>query len=175
MYTSFLKTGDREKDDKAFLEACRLYMMEESTIFSHVADLSNIAALLYDYLEDVNWAGFYLFDGGKLVLGPFQGEPACTEISLDRGVCGAAARMMRTLVVDDVESFPSHIACSSKSRSEIVVPIISEGKLLGVIDIDSPVLSRFDDRDARLIEELSSFIASSLANDWVLNYDLSNS
>ena len=175
MYTAFLKTGNPIEDDRAFLEACRLYMTGESSVFCHLADLSNIAALIYDYFEDINWAGFYLYDGKRLVLGPFQGEPACTLISLDRGVCGKAASEMKTLVVDDVSAFPGHIACSMKSRSEIVVPLSLEGKLLGVIDIDSPILARFGEREAKLLEELGSFISHSLANDWLLNYDFTNS
>lgn len=172
MYTAFSKTGNIKEDDRAFIEACRLYIEDAHSVFDHISNLSNIAALIYDYLDDINWAGFYLFDGEKLVLGPFQGEPACTRILLTRGVCGAAAREKKTLVVEDVEKFPGHIACSSASKSELVVPLLLDGNLLGVIDIDSPSVGRFSDREARLLEELSSFVSHSLANDWVLNYHL---
>lgn len=172
MYSALTKTGNIREDDRAFIEACRLYIEPADSIFVHISNLSNIAGLIYDYLEDINWAGFYLFDGEKLVLGPFQGEPACTRIAIGRGVCGASARDKRTVLVEDVEKFPGHIACSSASRSELVVPLLLEGRLLGVIDIDSPKTGRFTEREAKLIEELSSFVSLSLANDWVLNYHL---
>ena len=164
MYSALFKTGNRSEDDRAFKEACHLYLSEGDSVFSLISDLSNISALIYDYLDEINWAGFYLFDGQKLVLGPFQGEPACMEISLERGVCGASARERQTLIVEDVEAFPGHIACSSASRSELVVPILIGGRLLGVIDIDSPVLSRFTEEDAALIGEIASLV--SLHQGW---------
>ena len=112
-----------------------------------VADLANISALIYHSLDDINWAGFYLIEDGRLVLGPFQGNTACVEIPLGKGVCGTAAAEERTVLVPDVHLFAGHIACDSASRSEIVIPVHINGRLIGVLDIDSPILSRFDDND----------------------------
>jgi GAF domain-containing protein len=115
-----------------------------------IANAANVAALVYHGLPDLNWAGFYFLQGGELVLGPFQGRPACVRIALGRGVCGTAARDRRTIVVPDVDQFPGHIACDSASRSEVVVPISG----FGVLDVDSPILDRFSEEDARMLEEL---------------------
>lgn len=112
-----------------------------------LANTANMCALLYQMLPDVNWVGFYFLQGGELVLGPFQGKVACVRIALGRGVCGTAAARRETLVVPDVNEFPGHIACDASSRSEIVVPLLQGGRLLGVLDLDSPNLSRFDDED----------------------------
>jgi L-methionine (R)-S-oxide reductase len=120
-----------------------------------IANAGNFAALIYDELPDVNWAGFYLATpSGELVLGPFSGRPACTRIPPGRGVCGAAASKRETLVVDDVDAFADHIACDSASRSEIVVPILRNGELFGVFDIDSPVKARFTSDDRAGVERL---------------------
>jgi len=120
-----------------------------------IANAANFSSLVYHSLPELNWAGFYLFDGVELVVGPFQGKPACVRIALGRGVCGTAARERRTQVVPDVEAFPGHIACDSASRSEIVVPLVAkDGALIGVWDVDSPVPGRFDDEDARGMEAL---------------------
>ena len=116
------------------------------------ANLANASALLYNELPDLNWAGFYLLEGDKLVLNSFQGKPACIEIDLSRGVCGAAASRGETLVVPDVHAFPGHIACDSASNSEIVVPLFVSGRLFGVLDIDSPILDRFDNNDKAGLE-----------------------
>lgn len=113
-----------------------------------LANLSNAAALLYLLLDDINWAGFYLYKNGELVLGPFQGKPACTHIALGKGVCGTAAQERKTQLVPDVHLFPGHIACDAASQSEIVVPIIHGEQLIGVLDIDAPVKERFDEKDA---------------------------
>jgi L-methionine (R)-S-oxide reductase len=113
-----------------------------------LANTANMAALLYEALPELNWAGFYFLRGSELVLGPFQGKVACVRIALERGVCGASARERRVVVVPDVHAFPGHIACDSASRSEIVLPLVHDGKLLGVLDLDSPVLARFDRDDA---------------------------
>ncbi len=113
-----------------------------------LANCANLAALIYEALPELNWAGFYFMRAGELVLGPFQGKVACVRIALERGVCGTAARERRTVVVPDVDAFPGHIACDSASRSEIVVPLLQHGKLMGVLDLDSPVLARFDLDDA---------------------------
>jgi L-methionine (R)-S-oxide reductase len=114
-----------------------------------LANAANMCALLYQMLPDVNWVGFYFLQGGELVLGPFQGKVACVRIPLGRGVCGTAAARREILAVPDVNEFPGHIACDAASRSEIVVPLVQTGRLLGVLDLDSPNLSRFDleDRD----------------------------
>jgi len=112
-----------------------------------LANAANLCALLYQMLPDVNWVGFYFMQGGELVLGPFQGNVACVRIPLGRGVCGTAAARREILVVPDVSEFPGHIACDAASRSEIVVPLVQAGRLLGVLDLDSPNLSRFDHED----------------------------
>jgi L-methionine (R)-S-oxide reductase len=112
-----------------------------------LANAANMCAVLYQMLPDVNWVGFYFLQGGELVLGPFQGKVACVRIPLGRGVCGTAAARREILVVPDVNEFPGHIACDAASRSEIVVPLVQAGKLLGVLDLDSPNLSRFDHED----------------------------
>ena len=129
-----------------------------------VANAANMAALLFWSLPDLNWAGFYLVEAerGDLLLGPFQGKPACVRIPVGRGVCGAAAARRETVVVSDVHAFPGHIACDSASNSEIVVPIIRHGTLLGVLDLDSPVHSRFDEADARGLEGLVRILVESL-------------
>jgi L-methionine (R)-S-oxide reductase len=113
-----------------------------------LANAANTAALLWQGLPDLNWAGFYFLRDGELVLGPFQGKVACVRIALGRGVCGTAAQKRETIVVPDVEKFPGHIACDHASRSEIVVPLIKDGKLIGVLDLDSPIADRFDEADA---------------------------
>jgi GAF domain-containing protein len=118
-----------------------------------IANAANAAALLYHSLPEVNWAGFYYLRGDELVLGPFQGRPACVRIPLGKGVCGTAARDRKTLVVPDVEKFPGHIACDSASKSEIVVPLLQNARLLGVLDIDSPLLNRFDEIDRTGLEK----------------------
>ena len=127
-----------------------------------IANAANTAALLFDALPAINWAGFYFLRGGELVVGPFQGKPACVRIALGRGVCGRAAERRETIVVPDVHAFPGHIACDSTSRSEIVVPLIGE-RLFGVLDIDSPDPRRFDEEDARGLERLAAvFLAASV-------------
>ena len=117
-----------------------------------IANLANASALLWQMLEDINWAGFYLMEEGKLVLGPFQGKPACIEIPLGKGVCGTAAAEKKTQMVRDVHTFPGHIACDCASNSEIVVPIIADGEVRGVLDIDSPSVGRFTEADREGLE-----------------------
>jgi L-methionine (R)-S-oxide reductase len=113
-----------------------------------LANAANMSALLFRTLPDLNWVGFYFLQGGELVLGPFQGKVACVRIAVGQGVCGTAAKRRETVVVPDVHAFPGHIACDAASRSEIVVPLIQDGRLLGVLDLDSPELARFDQEDA---------------------------
>ncbi|HWJ35340.1 MAG TPA: GAF domain-containing protein [Steroidobacteraceae bacterium] len=112
-----------------------------------LANAANMSALLYEALPNLNWAGFYFLRGHELVLGPFQGRVACVRIALGQGVCGIAAERRETVIVPDVHAFPGHIACDAASRSEIVVPLIQDGRLLGVLDLDSPQVARFDDED----------------------------
>ncbi|MBY9064468.1 GAF domain-containing protein [Sphingomonas yunnanensis] len=128
-----------------------------------IANMANAAALLWQYLPELNWAGFYRMIGDELVLGPFQGKAACIRIALGRGVCGTAAAERRTQLVEDVHAFPGHIACDAASRSELVVPIVHEGRLLGVLDLDSPSPARFDADDARGCERLVALLAPRLA------------
>jgi GAF domain-containing protein len=120
-----------------------------------IANAANFSALLYHSLPEVNWVGFYFYDGRELVVGPFQGKPACVRIAIGRGVCGTAAATRQTQLVADVHAFPGHIACDSASRSEIVVPLLRGETLLGVLDIDSPVPGRFDSVDQRALESLA--------------------
>lgn len=117
-----------------------------------IANLANAAALLYHSLENINWAGFYLLKDGELVLGPFQGKPACVRIAIGRGVCGTAAERRTTVIVPNVHEFPGHIACDSASNAEIVIPMIRDAQLLGVLDVDSPLLARFDEADRAGLE-----------------------
>ena len=128
-----------------------------------VANAANFAALAWQSLPDINWCGFYFFDGRELVVGPFQGKPACVRIALGRGVCGTAAATRSTQRVEDVHAFPGHIACDGASRSEIVVPLVdASGALLGVWDVDSPSLARFDDDDRAGMEALCAAFVESL-------------
>ena len=120
-----------------------------------IANAANLSALLYHSLPDLNWAGLYLQKGDELVLGPFQGRPACVRIAIGKGVCGTAAEQRQTILVDNVQEFPGHIACDSASNSEIVVPLIKHERLIGVLDLDSPSFARFDDEDARGLNELA--------------------
>ena len=127
-----------------------------------VANMANVSALIWDTLPDLNWAGFYRNVGGELVLGPFQGRPACIRIPFGTGVCGVAAETRQVQLVEDVHAFPSHIACDSASNSEIVVPIIRDGELLGVLDIDSPKHARFDKEDQVGCERLAEIVARAI-------------
>lgn len=133
--------------------------------FGWLSNASNLAALIFNELPQLNWVGFYILDGSVLRLGPFQGKPACTEIPLGKGVCGTAAAKQKTLLVPDVHQFKGHIACDSASKSEIVIPLLVNGKIWGVLDIDSPVLNRFDDADQAGLEGLVQiFVQSSFQN-----------
>lgn len=127
-----------------------------------IANAANLSALVMQSLPDLNWAGFYFYDGVELVLGPFQGKPACLRIPLDRGVCGAAARTQTTQLVPDVHAFPGHIACDAASQSEIVVPLVHHGRLLGVWDVDSPVAGRFDEEDRTGMQSLCALFLQTI-------------
>lgn len=124
-----------------------------------VANMANVAALLWEFLPDLNWAGFYRMIDGELVLGPFVGRPACIRIPLGRGVCGTAAETGATQLVADVHAFPGHIACDAASQSELVVPVMHDGKVVAVVDLDSPLAARFDRDDAAGIESLAALLA----------------
>lgn len=130
---------------------------------NQIANLSNTSALLNQFLDRINWIGFYLMDeNNELVLGPFQGLPACVRIPLGKGVCGTSAKTKETLRVEDVHQFPGHIACDAASNSEIVIPLIKDGKLLGVLDIDSPDKNRFDELDQEKLEEITAILVDHL-------------
>jgi L-methionine (R)-S-oxide reductase len=140
----------REKNYDLLLKQLKALIEDEKNA---IANYSNAAALLNQFLDRVNWVGFYLMDEGELVLGPFQGLPACVRIPLGKGVCGTAAASRETVRVEDVHLFPGHIACDAASQSEIVVPIVKDGNLIGVLDIDSPEKNRFDELDQQKLEE----------------------
>lgn len=130
---------------------------------NQIANLSNAAALLNQFLGRINWVGFYLMDTDtELVLGPFQGLPACIRIPIGKGVCGTSAQKKETIVVEDVHQFPGHIACDASSQSEIVIPMIKDGKLIGVLDIDSPVKNRFDEVDKENLEKFVNILVNCL-------------
>jgi L-methionine (R)-S-oxide reductase len=141
--------GSRTEQYKLVIKQLHALLVGEN---NRIANLANASALLNQFLDDVNWVGFYVVDGNQLVLGPFQGLPACVRIPLGRGVCGTAAQELKTMRVEDVHQFPGHIACDAASRSEIVVPIVKEGMLIGVLDIDSPSVNRFDEVDQHYLE-----------------------
>ncbi|ASR49126.1 MULTISPECIES: GAF domain-containing protein [Paenibacillus] len=159
MFQAIPYEGTRQEQFESVLGQLRALVHDESNT---IANLANASALLGHFLPDVNWSGFYLYDGTELVLGPFQGLPACIRIPLGRGVCGTAAAERRTLVIDDVHAFPGHIACDAASNSEIVIPLIKNEKLIGVLDVDSPLKGRFDHEDRVFLEEFTSILVSSL-------------
>ncbi|PLS14859.1 histidine kinase [Bacillus sp. M6-12] len=127
-----------------------------------IANLSNAAALLNQFLDEINWVGFYLVDREELVLGPFQGLPACVRIPFGKGVCGTSAAERKTMRVEDVHQFPGHIACDAASQSEIVIPLIKDGNLIGVLDIDSPIKGRFNEIDQHMLEQFTAELAKYL-------------
>ncbi|AOY61676.1 GAF domain-containing protein [Xanthomonas citri pv. glycines] len=128
-----------------------------------IANAANLAALIFHSLPSLNWAGFYFYDGRELVVGPFQGLPACVRIPLDKGVCGAAASTRQSQRIADVDAFPGHIACDSASRSELVIPLVKGDALIGVLDLDSPELDRFDADDQRGLEAVAQLFVDALA------------
>jgi L-methionine (R)-S-oxide reductase len=152
-----LKTSSGD-DNKTALYA--LLAEQAAALFAgerdRIANAANLAALIWHTLPDLNWAGFYLYDGRELVLGPFQGKPACIRIAIGKGVCGSAAIKRETVIVSDVHAFPGHIACDSASNSEIVVPLLHGGELIGVLDLDSPKLNRFEEEDRVGLEVLAA-------------------
>ena len=152
-------TGSKPEQYAQLLEQARALLHGER---DRIANAANLSALVYHALPDLNWVGFYFFDGTELVVGPFQGLPACVRIPLDKGVCGAAARTRTTQRVEDVNAFPGHIACDSASRSELVVPLYRGDALLGVFDLDSPLPARFDVDDQKGLEAIARAYLESL-------------
>ncbi len=135
-----------------------------------IANTSNFSALIFDEWQDLNWVGFYMYDGKELVLSAFQGKPACLRIPLGRGVCGTAFQNNETLIVEDVHEFPGHIACDAASNSEIVIPIQYDGNLIGVLDIDSPIKNRFSSEEGIVLEEMLEALIESSDIDKIINY-----
>ena len=153
-------TGSKPEQYAQLLEQARALLQGER---DRIANAANLSALVYNALPDLNWVGFYFFDGSELVVGPFQGLPACVRIPLDKGVCGAAARTRQTQRIEDVHAFPGHIACDSASNSELVVPLVdADGALLGVFDLDSPLPARFDVEDQQGLEAIARAYVESL-------------
>lgn len=130
-----------------------------------VANMANVSSILFNQLDEINWAGFYCYKEDQLVLGPFQGKSACIRIPLGRGVCGKAAQLKETQLVKDVHSFEGHIPCDAASQSEIVVPLVVDGQLIGVLDIDSPIKNRFDEEDQIYMEEIAEMVAK--GSNWL--------
>ncbi len=159
MFTSQSLSGDKPQQYAQLAGQARALLHGERDC---VANAANLSALVYHALPDLNWVGFYFFDGTELVVGPFQGQPACVRIPLDRGVCGAAARTRTTQRIDDVHAFPGHIACDAASRSELVVPLADGERLVGVFDIDSPQPARFDAEDQAGLEAVAAIFMESL-------------
>jgi len=159
MFNPVALTGTKPEQYAALAEQARALLAGETDA---IANAANLAALVYHALPGLNWVGFYFFDGKELVVGPFQGLPACVRIALDKGVCGAAARTGQTQRIDDVHAFPGHIACDAASRSELVVPLFKDGQLFGVFDLDSPEPARFDAEDQSGLEILAKLYLDAL-------------
>ncbi len=160
MFTATSLSGDKPQQYAQLAAQARGLLAGES---DRIANAANLSALVYHALPSLNWAGFYFFDGTELVVGPFQGLPACVRIPLDKGVCGAAASRRETQRVDDVHAFPGHIACDAASRSELVVPLVKDGTLIGVFDLDSPDPARFDVIDQQGIETIAAIYVEALS------------
>ena len=158
-FASIPLNGDKPAQYAQLIEQARALLHGEQ---DRIANAANLSALVYHALPDLNWVGFYFHDGRELVVGPFQGLPACVRIPLDKGVCGAAARTRTTQRVDDVHAFPGHIACDAASRSELVVPLLQGETLVGVFDIDSPLPGRFDVDDQAGMERLAEVFMATL-------------
>lgn len=160
MFTAQRLDGNKPEQYAQLLQQARALLAGET---DRVANAANLSALVYHALPALNWVGFYFFDGKELVVGPFQGLPACVRIPLDRGVCGAAASTRQTQRIEDVHAFPGHIACDSASNSELVVPLVgADGNLVGVFDLDSPEHARFDADDQAGLEALATAFIQSL-------------
>jgi len=163
MGDSILIDSNLSKDEKY-----RLLIKQLKTLLNKkdnfLSSLSNLTAALKQSFDEISWVGFYLFDGNKLYLGPFQGQVACTEIELGKGVCGTSAEKQESIIVPDVDKFPGHIACDTGSRSEIVVPVMKNQKLFGVLDIDSYKYNSFDETDKKYLEEICTLLSTEILN-----------
>ncbi|MBD9536761.1 GAF domain-containing protein [Stenotrophomonas sp. ATCM1_4] len=159
MFSTNTLTGSKPEQYAQLLAQARALVHGET---DRIANAANLSALVYHALPQLNWVGFYFYDGTELVVGPFQGLPACVRIPLHKGVCGAAASTRQTQRIEDVDAFPGHIACDSASRSELVVPLVRDGELVGVFDIDSPVLARFDGDDQLGLEAIAQVFVEAL-------------
>ena len=159
MFDTSTLTGSKPEQYGQLLAQARALVHGER---DRIANAANLSALVYHALPHLNWVGFYFFDGKELVVGPFQGLPACVRIPLDKGVCGAAASQRVTQRIEDVDAFPGHIACDSASRSELVVPLVHNGNLVGVFDLDSPSLARFDAEDQAGLEAIAAVVVEAL-------------
>lgn len=159
MFQNISYEGTRSEQFSQVLDQLKALIHDEPNA---IANLANASSLLNHFLQDINWVGFYLYDGKELVLGPFQGLPACIRIPINRGVCGTAAGELRTLVVKDVHEYPGHIACDAASNSEIVVPVLKDGQLYGVLDIDSPLKDRFDEEERQFLEQFVHLLEAQL-------------
>jgi len=160
MFDSHLSAADKPDLYRQLIEAADAVTAGEP---DPIANMANLSALLFEALPDLNWAGFYRNAGGELVLGPFQGKAACIRIPFGKGVCGTAAASREVQLVEDVHAFPGHIACDAASRSELVVPIVHDGELIGVLDLDSPLPARFDSEDAAFCAELIQRLSGRLS------------
>ena len=160
MFNTDTLTGSKPEQYAQLLAQARALVHGER---DRIANAANLSALVYHALPQLNWVGFYFFDGTELVVGPFQGLPACVRIPLHKGVCGAAASSRQTQRIEDVDAFPGHIACDSASRSELVVPLLHGDTLVGVFDLDSPVTARFDADDQAGLEAIAQVFVEALA------------
>ncbi|WP_062987464.1 GAF domain-containing protein [Nocardia anaemiae] len=158
-FTVSALTGDRTEQYRQLVAQAEALVAGEA---DRIANAANLSALVFHALTEVNWVGFYFFDGHELVVGPFQGKPACVRIAIGKGVCGTAADTRKTQLVPDVHAFPGHIACDADTRSEIVVPLVRDNILVGVFDLDSPQPSRFDDIDRKGLESIAQAFLNSL-------------
>ena len=149
------RQSDSEKNYQLMAYMAKRVLEDDSDV---IAGLANVSAVIAGYMDRINWVGFYIMKDGELVLGPFQGLPACIRIPVGKGVCGAAVEQRKTQVVDDVEKFPGHIACDSASKSEIVIPIIKNDEVFGVLDVDSPELGRFGELEQKYLAEICKMI-----------------
>src|SRR6478609_7181492 len=159
MFQSAVLSGSKSQQYDELAQQARALLHGER---DRTANAANLSALVYHALPQLNWVGFYFYDGTELVVGPFQGQPACVRIPLDKGVCGAAASTRTTQRIDDVHAFPGHIACDSASNSELVVPLVKDGALVGVLDLDSPVHARFDVIDQEGLEAIAHLFLEAL-------------
>ncbi|MFJ7753436.1 GAF domain-containing protein [Peribacillus muralis] len=157
MFNVEMYQGKKEKNYELVQKQLSALLEGET---NRIANLSNAAALLNQFLDEINWVGFYLYEEDQLILGPFQGLPACVRIPMGRGVCGTSAATGKTLRIEDVHQFPGHIACDAASRSEIVIPLMQGGKLIGVLDIDSPITDRFDEIDQQGLEKFAEILTT---------------